>query len=552
MPDQNQVNFSKILKFTINCLFLFIIFLILSGGLFLRTSNEISQINPFVLLLWVLIAIYFVFSKFSTTPIAPRDLIPFRGTELLIKKCEDSEPRILWKSGLILSSLFALIFIVCSIFKYYSFNAYMWDLGFFDNLLWNTSVGRFYKVGTVFKPYESVLGDHIHPIILVFLPFYKIYPTPVWFLFFQPIIVAAGALGVFRLALAILKDKSISFLFLLGYLMYLPLRRGILFDFHESSFFPCVYLWMFAYYFEGKHRKSLLLFLLSFAIKETAALFNSVLLLSIALFGGGSKQRKILFATLAAFSLAFFLVEIQIIIPYFRGGTQYEYAEIYKTIGRTPFGIIQFVFTEPVAFLKHVAQKNKFLFLFKVLAPLAFLTVCSLRGSIIVAIPLIVLILSNDPRRYDPLFPYHYGFDFTAFVFLSAILGLQHLRTRFPAIKKRFAFFVILWMSLALYDKSDVWRLRTFRPSKEDIELHRFLKEIPKEKSIRATTNFVPHFSQRNNFQEAVPLGAAPGEEDYYIIPKLFLNKPEVSAGIKEKRYRLLKETRKVVIFVKE
>ena len=543
----------RILRAVIDCLFLFILFLILTGGFVLRlkTPYEISQINLFVLFLWVLIAIYFFINKSSAKLFPLEDLLPFKATDSLLKTSEEFEPQDLLKLRLLLSAVFATTLIICSIFKYYSFNAYMWDLGFFDNLLWNTSIGNFYKVATVFKPYQNVLGDHIHPIILLFLPFYKIHPSPVWLLFFQPIIVAIGALGIFRLAYAILKDQSLSFLFFLAFLMYLPLRKGILFDFHESSFFPCIYIWMFAFYFEGRYKEALLLFVLSFAIKETAALYNSVLLLSI-LFSREAKSRKIAAVILSAICLGIFLFEIEILIPHFRGGTAYEYNVKYQTIGGSPLGVFQFFFTDPASFLGHIFQEDKIVFALKVLAPLAFLSVFSLRGCLIVAVPLLVLILSDDPKKYDPQFAFHYGLDLAPFVFLSAILGLKSLQVRFPSIRKRFVFFLILWLSLALYDKSEMMRIRSFRPSKEDFRLHEFLDSIPKEKTVRAITNFVPHFSERNNFQEASWKQPGPGNEDYYIIPTLFLDKPEVIRGIKEKKYELLKEIDKVSIFVKD
>jgi uncharacterized membrane protein len=542
----------KILRLVINSLFVFILFLILTGGfvLHLTKTYEISSINLFVLILWALIGIYFLLRKYGAKPLSVEDLLPFKATGFLMKTFEESPFQKLRKLSFILAGVFASLLIICSIFKYFSFNSYMWDLGFFDNLLWNTSLGNFYRVSTTFKTYQNVLGDHLHPIILLFLPFYRIYPSPVWLLFFQPIIVAIGAIGIFRLGHAILKDQALSFVIFLAFLMYLPVRRGVLFDFHESSFFPCIFTWMYVYYFEKQYKKAFLLFILSFAIKETAALYNSVFLFSV-LFSSESKRQKIISAVLSVISFSIFLVEITVLIPYFRGGTPYEYYEIYRTIGRSPSGIIEYIFTKPILFLKHIFQKAKFIFTLKVLAPLAFLTVFTLRGCMIVAVPLLILILSDDPRRYDPRFSYHYGLDLAAFVFLSAILGLHNVLTRFPNMNKRLVFFLILWLSLALYDKSEVMRIRSFLPSKEDVQLHEILINIPKDKTIRATTNFVPHFSQRNNFQEALPLKPEPENEDYYIIPTIYLNRTTVIKALKDQNYQLLRGTTKVSIFIK-
>jgi uncharacterized membrane protein len=542
----------KLLRYTINSLFVFILFLIIIGGFVLHLKNpyEISAINLFVIILWALIGIYFLLRKYFSPSLPVEDLMPFQMTDFLIRISEEFPLKKLLKLSLILAGVFASILIVCSVFKYFSFNSYMWDLGFFDNLLWNTSQGNFYRVSTTFKTYQNVLGDHLHPIILLFLPFYKIYPSPVWFLFFQPIIVAIGAIGVFRLGRAILKDQALSFVIFLAFLMYLPVRRGVLFDFHESSFFPFVFIWMYVYYFEKQYKKAFLLFILSFAVKETAALYNSIFLFSI-LFSDESQKHKIISVVLAIISFSIFLIEITILIPYFRGGTPYEYYEIYRTIGRSPAGIVHFVFTKPYSFLRHVFQKAKFIFTVKVLAPLAFFPVFSLRGCMIVAAPLLILILSDDPRRYDTRFSYHYGLDLAAFVFLSAILGLKHLRYRFPNLNKRFVFFLIFWLSLAFYDKSEIMRIRSFLPSKEDIQLHDILVNIPKDKTIRATSNFVPHFSQRNNFQEALPLKPEPENEDFYVIPSIYLNKPTVQKALKEQNYRLFHWNSKVSIFEK-
>src|SRR5262245_11131844 len=140
----------RLLKIAIDGLFFFILFLVVTGGfvLHLETTHEISSINYFVVILWGLISIYFLLRKY-TSGHSLEELLPFKITDFLIKKSEESLESIN-KFAVILAAVFASLLMVCSIFKYFSFNAYMWDLGFFDNLLWNTSQGNFYKVSTTF------------------------------------------------------------------------------------------------------------------------------------------------------------------------------------------------------------------------------------------------------------------------------------------------------------------------------------------------------------------------------------------------------------------
>jgi len=113
-------------------------------------------------------------------------------------------------------------------------------------------------------------------------------------------------------------------------------------------------------------------------------------------------------------------------------------------------------------------------------------------------------------------------------------------------------FFLILWLSLALYDRSEIMRIRSFWPTKQDFQLHSFLRNIPKENTVRSISTLVPHFSERNNFQEASWERPGPEKEDYYIVPTVYLNRSVVVSGIREHKYKLLGEIREVSIFVRE
>src|SRR6266508_669964 len=56
-----------------------------------------------------------------------------------------------------------------------AFQSHAYDLGFFDQIIWNTSHGRWFA--TTFVPY-NFLGQHMEPVLLPFAALYRLWPQP--------------------------------------------------------------------------------------------------------------------------------------------------------------------------------------------------------------------------------------------------------------------------------------------------------------------------------------------------------------------------------------
>ncbi|MEK7522425.1 MAG: DUF2079 domain-containing protein, partial [Patescibacteria group bacterium] len=143
---------------------------------------------------------------------------------------------------------FIVLFSYLSIKRYQTHNSYYYDLGIMNQVVYNTSQGRFLEMTNQdLKKNVSRLAIHFDPILAVFAPFYKIYEGPEVLLIGQAVILGLGALAVFLISQKVLKKNLISLIFSLTYLFYFAIQRAVLFDFHAVTLATTFFL--FALYF---------------------------------------------------------------------------------------------------------------------------------------------------------------------------------------------------------------------------------------------------------------------------------------------------------------
>jgi uncharacterized membrane protein len=90
-------------------------------------------------------------------------------------------------------------------FSWFTLRAYdvfvyqAYDLGIYDQAVWNTAHGHPFR-STLEGPYDSLLGDHFEPILLPMALIYLLWDSPKALLFIQAAGLALGALPVYWLA----------------------------------------------------------------------------------------------------------------------------------------------------------------------------------------------------------------------------------------------------------------------------------------------------------------------------------------------------------------
>jgi len=267
---------------------------------------------------------------------------------------------------------------------------------------------------------------------LAFLaPLYFIYDGPETLLVIQSLILALGALAMYGITRHVFEkqhySKMLGLVMSFAYLMYFPMQRANIFDFHSVTFATTFLLFMFLYWLKKQYRLSIVFLILALLTKEqiglTTTFFGMYAVYAIiqsqklnvksqksAIKNKGDVKRDIMFAVgVIGISVFWFLVSMLVIIPYFRGGNHFA-LEYYANLQEIP----RYIF--------HRETVNYLTFL---LGPLAYISLLS-PLHLLIAIPEFgINLLSNNWNMRNII--YHYTSVIQPFVFISAVYGIRRL-----------------------------------------------------------------------------------------------------------------------------
>jgi len=146
-----------------------------------------------------------------------------------------------------LAWLVALVLIVVDIalvgqhvlVRYQSYHAFAYDLGNFDQAVWNTLHGhpfRFTNRSLDWFGPPTRLGVHVEPILLLIAPLYLLHSGPVTLLLLQTMALALGGIPLLRLALRRLPEHPlVAAAFVGAYLATPEILGEALYDFHAVA-----------------------------------------------------------------------------------------------------------------------------------------------------------------------------------------------------------------------------------------------------------------------------------------------------------------------------
>ena len=161
-------------------------------------------------------------------------------------------PAVITLWAIILS--FALLFSALSLNRHAAFQSNGFDLGNVNQAIWNTAQGRPLAF-TNMAPIDNRLALHVEPILLLFVPFYRLgLGGPEWLLMAQAGIVALGAWPLYLIARPRLGPGG-AFIVCLAYLLYPALEAAVLYDFHAVTLASTFLLFAF-YYLERANEYS--------------------------------------------------------------------------------------------------------------------------------------------------------------------------------------------------------------------------------------------------------------------------------------------------------
>jgi len=428
------------------------------------------------------------------------------------------------RGSLVLATLlfigYSSLFSYLSIAQHDSLQTNAFDLGYLDQVVWNTAHGRpfVYSLSTWGPNY---LGEHFSPILALLAPLYWIWPDVRALLIVQTVVIALGVFPVFWLARERLKSDLAALSFSAAFLLFPALEAANLFDFHAETLAPSLLLFAFYYLERRRHNIFLLFALLAMACKEETPLLISMMGLYLAFV-----KREWKVGSLTIFGgLAWSLTALYIVIPYFSTQGRSHFLSYYAYLGEGPLEIAITVVTNPLLTLRTVLTPAKAKYIFDLLLPGAFTSLFSPQTLLLLLPSLAINLLSTYPPM-SALEEFHYAGPLVPFVIISSIYGVGFLARQATLLhldrqRSLYLFSGMIFLASLLYH-----RYHGFTPLARDFQApvvtardrlaHELIALIPKEAPVSAQSNLFPHLSQR----EAIYLFPNPrmAKAEYIIL----------------------------------
>ncbi len=315
----------------------------------------------------------------------------------------------------------ALFFAALSVQRHNAFLTTAFDLGNYDQAVWNTARGRPFRLTNI-PGVTTRLAHHVEPILLLLAPLYWLWSDPRVLLIVQAALVMLGAVPAYRVARRHLNHEWAALAFPLAWVLFPALEWAVLFDFHAVT--PAAFFLVAAFdALDERHDRRFALFAaLAAATKEEIGFLVALMGLYALVV---QKRRRL--GTIAILAGAgWSLVAIEVIIPRFSPRGEHVFLSYYEGLGDGFTGLVVTALTRPWLVVARALAGGALEYVTRLLAPLAFLPLLAPHVLLIAAPSFAVNLLSSyEPMR--TLEGYHYPAPIVPFAVLAAAVGLANL-----------------------------------------------------------------------------------------------------------------------------
>ncbi|GAB4549159.1 MAG: hypothetical protein Kow0063_44050 [Anaerolineae bacterium] len=417
----------------------------------------------------------------------------------LVSRFRAGWPQVLaW--GLVL--LYIATFTRLAILRHASFNSSGFDLGIYDQVVWNTLHGRIYFYTTTGQPLLH-LSNHADPILLLVAPFYLIYSGPEMLLLLQAAAIGLGGLPLYWLAREKLESNLAALSLLSAYLLFPTLAIVTLWDFHPPAL--AAGFLMYAFYFLERRRPVwfLVFAVLAMACKEHIPLV--VAFMGLYLIFRHRDWRLGAFTT--GLALLYFVIVMYWIIPTYSVTGDHLFLGYYDYLGDSPLEIVVNAITHPGLVVNTLLQPARLDYLYQVLTPFMYLPLLG-WPVLLIGLPMFAInLLSTNPAMHDATGG-QYGADVAPWLAFAALYGAFYLRRGLGRLWPAARPWLTQAISLCLLVVAVVWHMfygysplslnrPLWRISDHDRLAERFMAHIPPDAPISAQARLYPHLSNR-------------------------------------------------------
>lgn len=423
----------------------------------------------------------------------------------------------------LLIALYILTFSSLSILRHQAF-ASSFDSANMDQTIWNTLHGHFFQI-TGINSGVSRFSIHADIILIIFSPIYYIWNDIRSLFILQSVFLGLGALPVYLISIKIFsKNLDVFWSKLTGlclaftYLLNPGLEWSNIYGFHGVTLAVPFLLFAFYFIFSGRFKLFIIFALLAALTKEEISLTVAFIGFYIAL---RLKRYKLGLATLFL-SIFWFTFTVFWLIPHFSSNNQHWGFYWFKTI-ITPISmedefsepdtniISSLFFLEPkIIFHKFFQAPDVWGYYLSLLKPFTFLPILGLPWLFFSLPELMINVVSDQAQMRSVRF--HYDSGLTPGLLLGAIFGLNFLywfifkKLGLGRYKRYFIILILMAIILVglrvnyhwgpLPITPSCWCL-IYQPTEQDLEFDSFLRTLPENAKIVASSEVRPHLTHR-------------------------------------------------------
>lgn len=410
---------------------------------------------------------------------------------------ENNSQRTLW---LLIIIYTAAVFTLLA-FKYATGGYNAIDLGIYNQVFFNSSHGRLFQFSIHPHLY---LGDHFELLILLLVPLYSLFRSPLSLLFLQTLGLALAAWPLYLIARQKLSGLS-SLLLSLAFLASPFVLNMNFFEFHMLPFAIPLLFFAFYFYLKNNFGAWLVFLILSLLVREDVAfvilMFGPLALLD--------KKRIRWIVTPVALAILWFLLAI-VLTGHFNPSGSYKFFSLYAWLGETPREIVTNLFTKPWLVARQIFSFNNAFLLAGLLVPLAGLPLLSVK-YLTPALPIILQLLLTSVSSTIVL-QTHYPALIIPFLFIASVFALANLprggqsasALKTFILRQKMVFFVIiaaavLYSSLTFSPLVPALKsLANYGRQRDAAKINDQLTSlVGRQEAVAASFNFLPPLSNR-------------------------------------------------------
>ncbi len=283
------------------------------------------------------------------------------------------------------------------------------DLGYYDNIFWQSAHGRPLACSFIKAGYHG--SAHFDPLLVLISPLYLLYPRAEFLLTMQSVWCGAGAVPAFLIGRRLLGSRTAGVAVAACFALHPALHGANMYEFHSLTLATTPIL--FALYFfqaQAWKRYAAATFIALLVREDIALMMMGVGLVGLLHQDRASRRAGLLtiLGAMVYFGIvkAFFMTSAGLLMS---GKDAYSFAYYYEDLipnKKGTGGLLLSLFTNPVFLLNHVFTEEKVVFFFTLFLPVGLLPFFAKRERWMLLYGLLFTLLASRSAVYSTHFQY--------------------------------------------------------------------------------------------------------------------------------------------------